>query len=197
MVFGDFMNTICLMRHGETDANKKFIVQGRMDNPLNDYGRFQAKRTGEYLVRNHEEFDLVVSSPLKRAYETAKLVVAEFHSPKVILINSDLTERNFGDYDGKKIDEEYARLVTTDQIPNMEKNRDLESRVLHALQVLCDKNPEKKILVVVHSHVIKAVLVQLLPAFTYTSYLFNCSLNYLSYDQGSFQVLAHNINPLE
>ncbi|HOW38587.1 MAG TPA: phosphoglycerate mutase family protein, partial [Bacillota bacterium] len=64
------MNTICLMRHGETDANKKFIVQGRMDNPLNDYGRFQAKRTGEYLVRNHEEFDLVVSSPLKRAYET-------------------------------------------------------------------------------------------------------------------------------
>ncbi len=79
----------------------------------------------------------------------------------------------------------------------MEKNRDLEMRVFRALKTLCDRNPDKKILVVVHSHVIKAVLVKLLPDFTYTSYLFNCSLNYLSYDNGEFQVLAHNINPLE
>jgi uncharacterized phosphatase len=189
------MNTICLMRHGETDANKKFIVQGRMDNPLNDYGREQAKRTGQYLVRNHEEFDLVVSSPLKRAFETARLIVAEFSVPKPILVNSDMIERNFGDFDGKKIDEEYAKLVITDQIPNMEKNLDLENRVLNGLKSLCEKYPDRKILVVVHSHVIKAVLVRLLPDFTYTSYLFNCSLNYLAYDKGNFTVLAYNINP--
>jgi len=189
------MNTICLMRHGETDANKKFIVQGRMDNPLNDYGRLQAKRTAEYLIQNHENFDLVVSSPLKRAYETAKIMVDLFSSPKQILINSQLTERNFGDYDGKTIDDAYSKLVVSDQIPNMEKNVDLENRVLNALKNLCEKHPDKKILVVVHSHVIKAVLVKLLPDFTYTSYLFNCSLNYLSYDRGEFQVIANNINP--
>lgn len=190
------MNTICMMRHGETDANKKFIVQGRMDNPLNDNGKDQAQRTASYLRKNHEEFDLIVSSPLRRAYDTARFIVAEYGSNKPILVNSNLTERNFGDYDGKKIDDEYSRLVTTDQIPNMEKNKDLENRVMTALKELCERYPDKKILVVVHSHVIKSVLVHLLPEFTYTSYLFNCSLNYLSYDQGVFQVLAYNINPL-
>jgi broad specificity phosphatase PhoE len=185
------------MRHGETDANHKLIVQGRMDNPLNEYGRLQAKRTAEYLIKNHERFDLVVSSPLKRAYETAKIMVDHFDFPKQVLINSQLTERNFGDYDGKQIDDTYARLVVSDTIPNMEKNADLENRVLTALQTLCESHPEKKILVVAHSHVIKAILVKLLPDFTYTSYLFNCSLNYLSFDEGKFQVIAHNINPFD
>jgi uncharacterized phosphatase len=190
------MNTICLMRHGETDANKKFIVQGRMDNPLNDFGKEQAKKTGDYLFKNHESFDLIISSPLKRAYDTARIIRDAYGSTKPILINSDLIERNFGDFDGKKIDAEYANLVLTDAIPNMEKNIDLETRVFRALTSLCERFPDKKLLIVVHSHVIKSVLVRLLSDFTYTSYLFNCSLNYLEYDNHQFKVTAYNINPL-
>lgn len=186
-----------MIRHGETDANSKLIVQGHIDNPLNENGKAQARKTGAYLKKNHEEFDLIFSSPLKRAYDTARTIAAEYGSNKPILIHSNLIERNFGDYDGKKIDETYSKLVNTDQIPNMEKNHDLETRVMGALKEICERYPDKKILVVVHSHVIKSVLVHLLPEFTYTSYLFNCSMNYLSYDQGVFKLLAYNINPLE
>jgi len=66
-----------------------------------------------------------------------------------------------------------------------------------ALRGICEDHPGKRILAVVHSHVIKSVLVRLLPGFRYSSYLFNCSLNFLSYENGVFTVLAHNVNPLE
>lgn len=191
------MTTIVLMRHGETDANRNAIVQGRTDNPLNEEGRAQARRTGLFLAKKGEVFDLVVSSPLSRARESARLVVSGFPFPTEVRVVPELTERHFGDYDGRKLDEEYFRLVNSDSIPHMEKNAVLEARVEAALRTLCEENPGKRILAVVHSHVIKSVLVRLLPGFRYSSYLFNCSLNYLSFEDGVFTVLAHNVNPLE
>lgn len=190
------MNTICLVRHGETDANKNFIVQGRMDNPLNAHGRYQAKETGKYLKDNHEWFDVYVSSPLRRAFETARIIAHELDQAKPIFTHSDLTERNFGAYDGKKIDESYSKLILSGEIPDMEKNHELEDRVMGAMKDICAKHPDKNILIVAHSHTIKALLVQLLPGFTYISYLANCSLNYLTYEDGTFTVLKHNVNPL-
>lgn len=190
------MNTICLVRHGETDANKNFIVQGRMDNPLNAHGKYQAKETGLYLKHNHETFDVYVTSPLKRAFETARIIALELDPHKPIFSHSDLTERNFGAYDGRKIDEMYSKMILSGEVPNMEKNHELEARVMHAMKDICDKHPNQNILIVAHSHVIKALLVQLLPGFTYISYLANCSLNYLYYEDGIFTVLKHNVNPL-
>jgi len=191
------MNILYLMRHGETDANRNFIVQGRMDNPLNQTGMDQAKKTGDYLKANQEHFDLIVSSPLKRAYDTARIICKVLGDQKTVLTQFALTERNFGDFDGKKIDAEYAQKVVNDEIPNMEHNAELEERVFGALKDLCLHYPNKKLLIVAHSHVIKAVLVHLIPNFTYTSYLANCSINQLSYDGVSFKAIAHNINPLE
>jgi uncharacterized phosphatase len=191
------MNTICLVRHGETDANKNYIVQGRIDNPLNENGRNQAKATGKYLARNHELFDVYITSPLKRAFETARIIASELDQSKPIFANCDLVERNFGSYDGQKIDENYSKLILSGEIPDMEKNHELENRVMNALHEICEKNPNKNILIVAHSHVIKALLVQLLSGFSYISYLANCSLNYLSYENGKFIVLKHNVNPLD
>jgi broad specificity phosphatase PhoE len=185
------------MRHGETNANKQLIIQGRMDNPLNDTGRIQARQTGAFLKRKGEQFDFVVASPLKRALETAEIVVSELGFHKAVQTDLDLMERNFGDYDGKPLDDEYMKLVVIDKIPNMEINAMLIKRVDNALRTLCETHPNQKILVVTHSHVIKACLVRPVPGFLFTSFLFNCSLNYLTYDQGTFQILAHNVNPLE
>ncbi|MDD3842008.1 MAG: histidine phosphatase family protein [Candidatus Izemoplasmatales bacterium] len=190
------MNILCLMRHGETDANKKLIVQGRINNPLNQVGENQAWQTGMFLVKTKESFDMIVSSPLKRAHNTAKIIAGVIGKDQQVLIWPELTERDFGDFDGRVIDNEYAKRVVFDEIPNMEKNHDLETRIFNALTSLCNAFPNQKILVVAHSHVIKAILVKILPGFTYTSYLFNCSLNYLKYEDGIFTVISHNINPL-
>ena len=191
------MNTIYMIRHGETDANKNFIVQGRMDNPLNQNGIDQAKKTGEYLIKHQEHFDLIVASPLKRAYDTAKVICGILGDQKTVLTHSGFIERNFGDFDGKKIDVEYSVKVINDLIPHMEKNAELEERIFTALDELCTRYPNKKILIVAHSHVIKAVLVKLVKEFTYTSYLSNCSINIIKRDAGQYSVSDYNINPLE
>jgi len=186
-----------MIRHGETDANKNFIVQGRMDNPLNQNGIEQAKKTGNYLKSHHEHFDLIVSSPLKRANDTAKIICGILGDQKTILTHSGFIERNFGDFDGKRIDAEYSSKVINDEIPNMEINAELEKRVFGALDELCMRYPNKKILIIAHSHVIKALLVSLVEEFNYTSFLSNCSINIIKRKYGKYSVKNYNINPLE
>ncbi len=190
------MNEIILMRHGETEANKNFIVQGRMDNPLNETGRKQALLTGEYFKRHNIEFDMVFSSPLKRAFHTAEFVNHGMVLKRPIIMDKGLIERNFGDYDGKEINDDYYYMIKRGLVPHMETNDVLEKRVCDALMSICEHHPNKRLLIVTHSHVIKSVLTKYVEGFTYESPLYNCSLNHLTYDQGQIKVLKHNVNPL-
>ena len=62
-----------LIRHGETDWNKEFKIQGSSDIELNEYGRELAFITREGL--RHIPFDIAYTSPLKRAKETAEIIL--------------------------------------------------------------------------------------------------------------------------
>lgn len=191
------MNDIILMRHGLTNANKNYIVQGRMDNPLNKEGMDQAFATGQYLLNEKVEFDMVISSPLKRAFRTAELVnKGMHHRTRPIVLDKGLIERNFGDYDGKQITDDYYYLVKRGLVPNMETSEVLEKRVLDSLMDICKKYPDKKLLIVTHSHVIKSLLTKLVPDFTWESYLHNCSLNHIVVKDSNIEVIDYNINPL-
>ncbi len=194
MVSGDFMNLICMVRHGETDANKNYIVQGRIDNPLNSQGIDQARRIAAMFRAQGETFDVIAASPLSRAEATAKIIAKDLEFAGAIEPDPGFLERDFGDYDGQKINADYAVKVIENRIPRMEKHEILEERVLSALKSLCDRHPGKRILVVTHSHVIKSMLVKLLPKeeFHYASYLGNCSANYFVYENGEFRVLRYN-----
>ena len=185
------------MRHAQTDANKNYIVQGRMDNPLNEDGIRQAYATGTYFKEHNMEFDMVISSPLKRAYTTAKLVNKGMLLSRPIVLDKGLIERNFGDYDGKEINDDYYYMIKRGLVPNMEVNEVLENRVYHAIIDICKKYPDKKLLIVTHSHVIKAILTRLLEDFTYGSLLYNCSLNHIIFDGEQLKAADYNINPLE
>jgi uncharacterized phosphatase len=68
------ITTICIIRHGETDWNSSGRLQGREDIELNDLGRRQAIQTSGYFET--ESWDVIVSSPLKRAYETAQIIAS-------------------------------------------------------------------------------------------------------------------------
>ena len=70
---------IYLIRHGETSWNTLGRLQGRTDIELNENGIRLAKITGEKLKDVH--FDLAIASPLKRAYETAGLVLGDRNIP--------------------------------------------------------------------------------------------------------------------
>jgi uncharacterized phosphatase len=190
------MTDIYLLRHAETDANKNFIVQGRMDNPINATGVKQALATGKYFKDLEIKFDCVISSPLKRAYKTADLVNHGMVIKRPIMIDRNLIERNFGDYDGRKITDDYYDLTRNGLIPNMETDEVLEARAIKTLTDLAIKHDSKSILIVTHSHVIKAILKRFVEGFTYLDYLHNCSLNHLQYENGQFEIKAYNIDPL-
>jgi len=186
------MNLVCMVRHGETDANRNMIVQGRIDNPLNERGVAQAEAIAASFSAKGEAFDVVVSSPLRRAKATAEIIAARLGL--AVELDPGFLERDFGDHDGKPIDADYARAVIENRIPRMERHEVLEERVFAALAALCARHPDKRILIVAHSHVIKAVLVRLLPKseFHYASYLANCSANHLECRDGVFRVLDYN-----
>ncbi|MTA30323.1 MAG: histidine phosphatase family protein, partial [Actinobacteria bacterium] len=70
------MSTIIgLLRHGQTDWNVDMRLQGVSDIPLNDYGREQANTAAEVL--SSSTWEMIVSSPLSRALETANIVASK------------------------------------------------------------------------------------------------------------------------
>ena len=63
-----------IVRHGQTHKNKQKVLQGRSDLPLNDEGRAQALEVGEKLNELGIKPEILYSSPLIRAVETAELI---------------------------------------------------------------------------------------------------------------------------
>lgn len=90
---------IYIVRHGETIWNEKKLLQGRTDIELNENGRRLARITGEHLRDTH--FDVVFSSPLQRAYETARLIIGDRDIP--IKTNDLIKEMCFGDWEGQNM----------------------------------------------------------------------------------------------
>lgn len=91
---------IYLMRHGETDWNKARRLQGQSDIPLNEFGMELAEKTAEGL--KGVDFEAVFSSPLKRAYVTARIVVGNRNVP--VITDDRLKEVNFGAGEGEYFD---------------------------------------------------------------------------------------------
>ncbi len=89
---------IYITRHGETDWNKAWKLQGRTDIPLNAHGEEQALRTGEGLKNAGITFDRVYSSPLQRACRTAQLI-SGLPADKIIK-DSRIIEFSFGKAEG-------------------------------------------------------------------------------------------------
>ncbi len=85
------MKKIYLIRHGETESNRKGIFRGRLDVPLSQNGKVQAADLKRYF--ENIPVDTVYTSPLKRAVETAETVFPN-HTPvkEKWLNNLDLGE---------------------------------------------------------------------------------------------------------
>lgn len=88
---------IYIIRHGKTDWNNDRLLQGGTDIELNQDGIDLAVKTGEGL--KDVDFDVVYSSPLKRAYKTAELIVGDRDIP--IITDDRLREISFGSREGE------------------------------------------------------------------------------------------------
>ncbi len=84
------MMEIVFIRHGQTDVNKDNRLQGaHVDAELNDYGRAYAKKAAANF--DEDEFDVVYSSPMKRAVETAKIFTKDKKKINLMIVCLNLT----------------------------------------------------------------------------------------------------------
>ncbi|KAJ1787645.1 hypothetical protein GGH19_000653 [Coemansia sp. RSA 1807] len=101
--------TLYLIRHGETEVNRRNCVQGkRIDPPLNERGRRQAECVGRQF--QDIKVDWIVTSAAQRAIETGSAVST--HHPGVPLDSFPaLNELEFGDLEGRHVTTGYNDLV--------------------------------------------------------------------------------------
>jgi probable phosphoglycerate mutase len=92
----DQATRILAIRHGETAWNVDTRIQGQLDVPLNDTGRWQAQRLAHALA--HEAIDAIYASDLLRAHETAQAVARR--GAQRIVPERGLRERSFGEFEG-------------------------------------------------------------------------------------------------
>jgi len=95
------------VRHGESEANKRNIIQGHSDSPLSEAGQEHARAAGRWLADT--KVDLIFTSPLSRGRETAFIIAEETGitametgspAPQVL---EELIELNTGAYSGRSL----------------------------------------------------------------------------------------------
>ncbi len=114
---------IFLIRHGETDYNKEFRIQGSIETELNETGRLQSKLLSEAIAKYlGTTIDYCFVSPQKRAQQTAEILLDNLKNSffiSHIAQNSLLKEIHCGRWEGKlfseieKEEKEYLNLVRT------------------------------------------------------------------------------------
>lgn len=102
-----------MMRHGETDWNKKHLWQGRTDIPLNENGRYVAELTREGLKQI--PFDVAYCSPLCRAKETAEIILQGRDIE--LIVDERIIEMGFGPFEGRDMREATEETKTFFQHP--------------------------------------------------------------------------------
>lgn len=186
------MGKIALVRHGETDWNKKKIIQGRIDNPLNDLGKSQACNTAKHFKEG--KWDIIIASPLIRAAETAKIISENIGYFDKVILDEAFIERNFGEADGKTISEYYDRVFTR-EIEGLELEHEIQMRMMNGIKKVIKQHKDKNIIIVCHSHSIKATLSYLKPhEYNFRTKLSNCSITILNYENEDILIEKANYN---
>ncbi len=146
---------IYFLRHGETDYNTACKLQGHLDIPLNKKGIMQAEKARDDLSRF--KFDLIFSSPLLRARQTAE-IVNQKQNAKLVL-EERIKEVFGGDLQGECMKdwskEKFSMVYNTPEIFGAETILHLCDRVEEFFKEI--ENLEKNILIVAHGGVYRAI----------------------------------------
>lgn len=193
------MNTYYIVRHGKTIWNKEHRTQGQKDSPLTE----DAKRDIIHLKNRLKDIDidLVYSSDLKRAKDTASLLELGLD----IKLEKGFREINFGVWEGMTIDlikENYGELYENwrENPENVtfiggESMTFAMERIKNAFWTLDEKYENKNILIVCHAMVIKILIVSLLESpmnKIFNIHQGNLSLNKIKTNNKEAMILAVN-----
>jgi len=147
---------ILALRHGQSTWNDQGRWQGHADPPLSEFGESQA-RTAALVVG---QVDVIVASPLERAYMTAA-IIAEHIGVGPVEVVEDLKERSVGKWEGltrAEIEAEWPGWIESDQRPEgWEWDDDLQPRVVSAFAEVVERFEGATVLLVAHGGVVIAM----------------------------------------
>jgi len=141
-----------LIRHGLTDWNKAGKIQGQSDIPLNEEGRFQARKLADRLLAEQEyQWDFVITSGLSRAQETGEIIATALNIP-LYDPDSRLVEKAFGQVEGLTAQErETLWGVDWKQLElGQESDEAIQERALSFMKELGEKYSDNNVLVISH-----------------------------------------------
>ena len=99
-------SNLVLVRHGQSECNKKNLFTGWKDPKLTELGIEEAIKAGKLLKTKEMKFDIMFTSDLFRAQETGRLILENMNQLDIPVIkNQSLNERNYGDLAGLNKDD--------------------------------------------------------------------------------------------
>lgn len=172
------MRELAFVRHGITAWNKEGRFQGHRDIPLAEEGLEQAKYVAKRLA--DETWDVIVTSDLSRARQTAELI-AKYHHHTPIVIDERLREIFGGKLDGTTESERVAAWGEEwyEFELGLESEAACKQRGLSILEDLMQRYPDHKILIVSHGTFLGYWLDDLLPKSRAREHLRNTSFTRL------------------
>ncbi|XP_039157467.1 phosphoglycerate mutase-like protein 4 isoform X1 [Eucalyptus grandis] len=162
---------IVVVRHGQTDWNVDYRIQGHLDVKLNEVGRQQTRAVADRLSKERE-ISTIYSSDLKRAIETTEVIAATCGVREVIK-DPDLREQNPGKLQGlseieaaslyPQIYEAYRSRRWDQEIPGGESKDQVYRRCTSCLQNIGLKHKGGRVVVVTHGTVHRSIYRQARP----------------------------------
>jgi broad specificity phosphatase PhoE len=184
-----------LLRHGQTDWNINFLLQGVTDIPMNQTGIEQVKLAAKAI--RAEDWDVVLTSPLSRARQTAEIIASQ-HGYTEIIEQELLIERSFGEAEGLSHEQWRAKYSNLDVIPGGESRTQLAERSRLLLETISQELPGKRVLAISHGALIRTLIAiasnNELPRDG--ERLGNASLNVVKQSDNSWQVVNYSLEPL-
>lgn len=158
------MHYITFLRHGKSEGNSEGVLQGQSDYALSQTGIDQAQNLAHSWKSQGVVFDLIISSPLLRASQTAEIIASTIHVP--LEFDPDWKERYMGQLQGA-----YLQILDEQRPPvdffqpyepiggDGESQLDLYTHACRAIQKII-RQPAGSYLVVSHGGILnKAVFV--------------------------------------
>ena len=195
---------LTFLRHGQSVANRDEIVQGHMDSPLSALGREQAEALAATWRRAPLRYDVILSSPLLRASETASILSAHLGVP--VELDPQWKERDLGHAQGIRVSEFLDASQGHPPRPPFaaafevgEGAWDLHRRASAAVQSVVRREPGRY-LIVSHGGILNAALRAILglapsPGHAPRFDLGNCGYAHLSMDSDGTWTVHSLCNP--
>jgi broad specificity phosphatase PhoE len=172
---------LLLVRHGESEGNRDRRFSHDTDIALTELGERQARIVGATIARDFRP-RRIVSSPYRRARDTATFIAAALGHQEAIDVEPDLHERSIGvlagePYRATRQDPSYRPERFWEWRPEGgESLEDVRARAGRVLEQLAARYPDEDVVVVSHGGVMLAVCAHLEGAWTRTTVAGNCDL---------------------